>query len=254
MIREGSKNLFRLGMFEPILNSLHPDREREGAPPLYKRVVAGMASGTIGAYTCNPLDLVKSRMQNQSLASASNRHNYKGPVDAMVRLVREEGVQGAWRGCHIGAVRSSVNTAANLATYTALKDLAKDEYGVKESVGLHMACSISAAFTGVLIGNPLDVPRPRLYNQPAGEARLYTGAPDAFVKIMRREGAGAFYKGFVPHFMRVGPHFVLTFIMLEQLRTFLREQNRRGGLPAALKPIAEAQCEEAAPGGTARRA
>ena len=107
---------------------------------------------------------------------------------------------------------------------------------------------------GVLIGNPLDVLRTRLYNQPAGEARLYTGAPDAFVKIMRQEGAGAFYKGFVPHFMRVGPHFVLTFMMLEQLRAFLREQNHRGGLPAALKPIAEAQCEEAAPGGAIHRA
>lgn len=227
VIREGSKNLFRLGMFEPLLYALH-DRQN-GPPPLYKRMLAGMASGALGAYTCNPLDLLKSRMQNQ----VGRAGDYKGPVDGLTRLLREEGLAGAWRGCHIGALRSSVNTAANLTTYTALKDYLKLHHGARETVDLHVGCSFASAASGVLIGNPLDVLRTRLYNQPTGPGALYAGAGDAFAKILRQEGPGAFYKGATAHFMRVGPHFVLTFVVLEQLRAFLRDQNELQGLEVA---------------------
>jgi hypothetical protein len=41
ILREGSKNIFRIGMFEPIINFIH-DREKEHkAPPIWKRFIAG---------------------------------------------------------------------------------------------------------------------------------------------------------------------------------------------------------------------
>ena len=43
-------------------------------------------------------------------------------------------------------------------------------------------------------------------NKPVGKdgKLLYTSAPQAFAKIFTTEGPFAFYKGFVPNFMRIG--------------------------------------------------
>ena len=63
--------------------------------------------------------------------------------------------------------------------------------------------------------------RTRLYSQPvdaAGRGALYAGAADAAAKILAIEGAPAFYKGAVAHFLRVGPHTTLTFVFIGLMR------------------------------------
>lgn len=45
----------------------------------------------------------------------------------------------------------------------------------------------------------------------------YKGAVDVLLKVSRQEGVFALWKGFTPYFARLGPHTVLTFIILEQL-------------------------------------
>lgn len=45
----------------------------------------------------------------------------------------------------------------------------------------------------------------------------YTGGLDVLGKIIRNEGVFALWKGFIPYYLRLGPHTVLTFIFLEQL-------------------------------------
>ena len=46
---------------------------------------------------------------------------------------------------------------------------------------------------------------------------LFPGALD-LIRFTARQGPLAFYKGYVPAFVRLGPHTVLTFIFLEQLK------------------------------------
>lgn len=45
----------------------------------------------------------------------------------------------------------------------------------------------------------------------------YTGAIDVLRKTIRNEGIFALWKGFTPYYARIGPHTVLTFIILEQI-------------------------------------
>ena len=40
---------------------------------------------------------------------------------------------------------------------------------------------------------------------------------DVLSKVIRREGFFALWKGFTPYYARIGPHTVLTFIILEQM-------------------------------------
>jgi hypothetical protein len=57
ILREGSKNLFRIGMFDPIIKILHDPRTESGPVPIWKRIVAGSTSGAMGALACNPFEV-----------------------------------------------------------------------------------------------------------------------------------------------------------------------------------------------------
>lgn len=68
--------------------------------------------------------------------------------------------------------------------------------------------------------NPIDVLRTRYYNQPwkDGVGVLYKSGWDAANTVVHNEGWLALYKGFTTHFLRIGPHFCLTFVFLGILR------------------------------------
>ncbi len=61
MLREGSKNFFRIGLFHPTLVVLQADHASPA--PIWKRLIAGSFSGAVGAMICNPIEIVKTRVQ-----------------------------------------------------------------------------------------------------------------------------------------------------------------------------------------------
>jgi solute carrier family 25 protein 34/35 len=73
--------------------------------------------------------------------------------------------------------------------------------------------------------NPFDVASTRMYNQKTDTNKnvgaLYRNGFDCIRKIIRVEGLSALYKGFQAHYLRIGPHTILTFVFLEQLKKFL---------------------------------
>ena len=57
VLRESSKNVFRIGMFDPIMSMIHD--KSKGSAPAWKRMFAGSMCGVLGAVSCNPFELVK---------------------------------------------------------------------------------------------------------------------------------------------------------------------------------------------------
>jgi solute carrier family 25 oxoglutarate transporter 11 len=45
----------------------------------------------------------------------------------------------------------------------------------------------------------------------------YAGLADVLFKTVRNEGVLSLWKGFVPFFLRLGPHTIVAFMTLEQL-------------------------------------
>ena len=83
-----------------------------------------------------------------------------------------------------------------------------------------VAASSLSGFLVTVAMNPADVISTRLYNQPvvAGRGQLYSGLVDCAVKTVRAEGVRGLYKGFFAHYLRIGPHTLLTFIFWEQIK------------------------------------
>nr|CAI5827011.1 unnamed protein product [Callosobruchus analis] len=85
------------------------------------------------------------------------------------------------------------------------------------------------SFLGAMVGGvavsitmtPFDLILTRLYNQPTddkGKGKLYKGYLDCVIKIYRREGLPAFYKGFGPMYLRLGPHSILCLVFWDQFK------------------------------------
>lgn len=75
ILREGSKNTFRIGMYDPIMRVLH-DPAR-GSAPGWKRILAGSMCGLMGAFSCNPFELVKTRLQAASTKVIVGKHQFE---------------------------------------------------------------------------------------------------------------------------------------------------------------------------------
>jgi solute carrier family 25 protein 34/35 len=104
--------------------------------------------------------------------------------------------------------RSIVGSGANLASFSLMKEYLMERQW-KDNAFLDMVCGLSSGVVSCIFMNPIDVVRTRYYNQPYtnGKGALYCSGYDAIQKIWSIEGPQAFYKGFVTHFLRIGPHF-----------------------------------------------
>lgn len=51
-----------------------------------------------------------------------------------------------------------------------------------------------------------------------GKGQKYSSPVDALRKAIQHEGLRGLYKGFIPNWLRIGPHTLVTFFVFEQLR------------------------------------
>lgn len=68
--------------------------------------VASMMSGFITTVASMPVDIAKTRLQNMKV-SADGKAEYRGTVDVLSRVVRQEGLFALWKGftpyfCRLG--------------------------------------------------------------------------------------------------------------------------------------------------------
>ncbi|ORZ35308.1 mitochondrial carrier domain-containing protein [Catenaria anguillulae PL171] len=235
ILREASKNLFRLGMYDHILGLLHPpgpaagkEKSAHGQPPPWKLMTAGAICGAMGALACNPFELVKTRLQSSAtgaLSAVGHQHGYTGIWMGLRSIVKSDGLAGLYRGSGMSVARSIVGSGSNLAAFHVCKAWLMDSVehggcGWGDTVGTDMFAGMASGLASVICMNPVDVLRTRYYNQPYvnGKGQLYSSGIDLFHKVIKNEGWSALYKGFSSHFLRIGPHFCLTFMFLGVLR------------------------------------
>ena len=76
ILREGSKNVFRIGLYDPIMNLIHDPKTHNKSAPAWKRMAVGSFCGIIGAFSCNPFELIKTRLQSNAAGSIAVGHQH----------------------------------------------------------------------------------------------------------------------------------------------------------------------------------
>jgi len=117
-------------------------------------------------------------------------------------------------GASTATTRAIVVTIGQLSFYDQAKVVLLNTGYFKDNVLTHFLSSLSAGTAATFLSQPLDVLKTRQMNAKPGEFKsmwhlvLYTA----------KLGPMGFFKGFVPAFVRLGPHTILLFLFLEQLR------------------------------------
>jgi solute carrier family 25 protein 34/35 len=143
-------------------------------------------------------------------------HKYTGLLDGLGKVHAAEGVRGLFRGLNGALPRVMTGSAVQLSSYDACKALVV-QWGAPPGAPQHLAASLLASVLTVTAMNPWDVISTRLY-QSVGNRTVYSGPLDCAAQTVAREGWGALQKGWLAQYGRLGPHTVLTFVLLENVR------------------------------------
>lgn len=215
-MREGSYSTIRLGAYEPL--KLQLGATDIAHTPLWKKIAAGAVSGTIGSAIATPTDLVKVRFQAVGPAQQSK---YRNTFHAFWTIARTEGIRGLWTGVGPTVQRAAILTAAQIPSYDHTKHTLLNAQLMVEGPALHGVSSVIAGFVTACSTSPFDVAKTRMMNQKkdaSGAPLVYKNAFHCLAKIIRHEGMLGLYKGFIPNWMRIGPHTIVTFFVFERLR------------------------------------
>lgn len=114
LLRDAPAHGFYFYTYEYMREQLHPGCRKSGQESLNTMLVAGGLAGVASWVSCYPLDVVKTRLQAQSLSSLQQ---YTGIVDCFRRIVKDEGYHVLWRGLGTAVARAFVVNGAIFSSY-----------------------------------------------------------------------------------------------------------------------------------------
>ncbi|KAG2451943.1 hypothetical protein HYH02_003717 [Chlamydomonas schloesseri] len=236
---------------------------RERLSPAWNMASAAQAGAMVCLLT-NPIWLVKTRLQLQRLpliggaaasaaggaaasaagavagaaaaaaGSAAGRTAvlpYNGFLDAMIRIGREEGIRGYYKGLGPSLVLQTMHGAVQFAVYDELKFLASrwgprppGREGEERQLGSGELSLFAASskLTASVTTYPSQVVRSRLQQRmDDGRTLVYRSATEVVQLTWKREGFLGFYKGIGPALLRVMPQSALTLVAYENILRLL---------------------------------
>ncbi|KAI5081758.1 hypothetical protein GOP47_0001501 [Adiantum capillus-veneris] len=148
-----------------------------------------------------------------------------GLLEAAMKIGKEEGWQGYWKGNLPQVIRLIPYSAIQLTSYELYKKLFKDE-DKELSVVQRLAAGACAGMTSTLVTYPLDVFRLRLAVDPASKSMIQVAT-----NMVREEGFLSFYSGLGPSLLGIAPYIALNFCAFDLIKNSLPEEIRK--TPAA---------------------
>ncbi|PFH55956.1 hypothetical protein XA68_17326 [Ophiocordyceps unilateralis] len=176
----------------------------------------GSLAGAFGAFMVYPIDLVKTRLQNQRGALPGQRL-YKNSIDCFQKVIRNEGI----RGLYSGVLPQLVGVAPEKAIKLTINDLVRgyltDDQG-KILWWSEVAAGASAGGCQVIFTNPLEIVKIRL--QVQGEvAKTVNASPKrSAMWIVRNLGLVGLYKGASACLLRDVPFSAIYFPTYSHLK------------------------------------
>ncbi|PNY29856.1 Mitochondrial dicarboxylate carrier [Tolypocladium capitatum] len=218
LLRQLTYSTVRFGVYEE-LKARYAKTSATGRDPSFTALVAmAMGSGFLGGVAGNFADVLNVRMQHDAALAPAERRNYSHAVDGMVRMAREEGPLSFFRGWLPNSSRAAVMTAGQLATYDTFKRLLMDYTPMGDNLMTHFSASFLAGLTAATATSPIDVIKTRVMSSTQKQGIICLVGD-----IYKTDGIGWMFKGWVPSFLRLGPHTICTFVFLEMHRKAYRQ-------------------------------
>ncbi|XP_047503160.1 calcium-binding mitochondrial carrier protein Aralar1 isoform X3 [Pieris napi] len=184
------------------------------------RFTLGSFAGALGATAVYPIDLVKTRMQNQRTGSFIGEVAYRNSWDCFKKVIRHEGFSGLYRGL----VPQLIGVAPEKAIKLTVNDLVRDKFMDKNGNLTLYAEVIAGACAGgsqVVFTNPLEIVKIRL--QVAGEI---AGASKVRAwSVVKDLGLFGLYKGAKACLLRDVPFSAIYFPAYAHCKAHFADEN-----------------------------
>ncbi|XP_053724013.1 solute carrier family 25 member 34 isoform X1 [Synchiropus splendidus] len=145
----------------------------------------------------NPLEVVKTRLQLQGelRARGSYQRHYRGVLQALWVVGRQDGLRGLQKGLSVGLLYQGVMNSVRLGTYSYCEAL-----GITSYHGGSLLSGAGAGALGAFIASPAYLVKTHLQAQTVkaiavGHQHNHLGVYDAFSTIYRREGLTGLWRG-----------------------------------------------------------
>lgn len=201
-----------------LMRSLLRSKET-GKLSISAECLAGGMAGMSQVIFTNPLEIVKIRLQVQGEAA-----RLTGAVrEGAWRICRDLGLRGLYKGASACLLRDIPFSAIYFTAYSHLKsDIFHEGHNGKRLTPWELlVAGAVAGMPAAYLATPADVIKTRLQVVARAGQQTYAGITDAFVKILRDEGATAFFKGGVARVLRSSPQFGVTLLSYEVIQRLL---------------------------------
>ncbi|TFY64934.1 hypothetical protein EVJ58_g2294 [Rhodofomes roseus] len=203
----------------------------------YNFVLGGIA-GALGATIVYPIDLVKTRMQNQR-STVVGQLLYKNSFDCVKKVLRNEGFVGFYRGLGPQLIGVAPEKAIKLTVNDFVRSRAMDPETGRIKLMWELIAGGTAGGCQVIFTNPLEIVKIRLQMQ--GEAaKLEGAAPKGAVHIIRQLGLVGLYKGASACLLRDIPFSSIYFPAYAHLKKDVFQEGYNGKQLSFLETLASA--------------
>jgi len=139
----------------PIPTSTDPGHRMDEQFQLLPKVVNASIAGLVGVTCVFPIDLVKTRLQNQQIGPNGER-TYKSMLDCFTKTHRAEGFRGMYRGSGVNLLLITPEKVIKLVANDFFRHRLTDKNG-KLSVGREMLAGGSAGLCQIIITTPMEL-------------------------------------------------------------------------------------------------
>ncbi|KAM4125349.1 hypothetical protein ACB094_01G302900 [Castanea mollissima] len=218
VIRVAPSKAIELFTFETVRKHLTPEPGMQPQIPIPASLIAGAVAGVSSTLATYPLELLKTRLTVQ-------RGVYKNLLDALIKIVQEEGPAELYRGLTPSVIGVIPYAATNYYAYDTLRKAYKKAFK-KEEIGSIMTLLIGSA-AGAISSTatfPLEVARKHMQAAGAINGRQYQSMLHALVSIFENEGLPGLYRGLGPSCVKLVPAAGISFMCYEACKRILVEK------------------------------
>ncbi|MCP9263801.1 ADP/ATP translocase [Dirofilaria immitis] len=166
-------------------------------------LATGGTAAAISKTAVAPIERVKILLQVQDAQQTiAVERRYKGIIDVLIRVPREQGLTALWRGNLANVIRYFPTQALNFAFKDTFKKMFMEGLDKKKQFWRFFAGNLAAGgaagAASMCFVYPLDFARTRLAADIGkGESREFKGLTDCIVKVAKSDGIVGLYRGFL---------------------------------------------------------
>lgn len=188
-------------------------------------MLGGAIAGGLTRLLCQPLDVIKVRLQLQVERPSRSQPDakYHGTLQTCSKIVKEEGYRALYKG-HVSAQLLSISYG--IASFASFEYFTKEVFvrkpHMKDLSPVTFICGGAANGLATVISYPFDTIRTRFIGQ--GKPPVYTGLFNCIGTILKVEGFRSLYRGFFATLIQIIPHGGAQFAIYNKISVIFKEK------------------------------